>query len=371
MQGQRRGELTVRRGLADAALLVGDRRSPGSPADAAASAQRAPAARARECSRPARAGWSSSASRRRDVGRVARRPARCRPSLFHVKHRRSASSAVAVDEPGLLWTSTLSGASDRWITPRSRRALASRSPRRSTGGRSVGVRRADPRLRDAARAPRQPTGPSAEPRAPPAGGARQPPPPDARLAPPAPASAASISAAARPSSPAAPAGATSGSAPASSRSSGATARAVTDVERAPARAASSARPRTTSTRSSSPSVGHDLVEERRAPQQRLDRVTRRSGRAIASTSPGRPAPQPTSATAAPGRARSSASDRAVEQVPLPQPGHLARPDQARARPRGRRAARRTRSASAAAGQRERPAAPRAGGVTWTAGRCFT
>ena len=60
-----------------------------------------------------------------------------------------------------------------------------------------------------------------------------------------------------------------------------------DVERSRSPCSSSARPRTTSTLAS-PSVVDDLLEEGRAAQQRLDQRHRRSGRAIASTSPGQP-----------------------------------------------------------------------------------
>ena len=70
------------------------------------------------------------------------------------------------------------------------------------------------------------------------------------------------------------------------------------------------------------------------------RVTVRSGRAMASTRPGRPAPEPTSHTRAPS-GTSLGQHRAVEQVPLPQPGHLARADQTPDRARVGQPARRT------------------------------
>ena len=95
----------------------------------------------------------------------------------------------------------------------------------------------------------------------------------------------------------------------------------------------------------------DMVEPERSTTSSRKVVRRSSGsssvisgpgRASASGIPGRPAPEPTSPT---GRPAGPASDstRAVQQVPLPQPGHLARPDQPAGDPVGRRAARRTRS----------------------------
>ena len=54
--------------------------------------------------------------------------------------------------------------------------------------------------------------------------------------------------------------------------------------------------------------------------------TRRSGRASASTSPGSPAPDPMSQTRAASR-HQLGQHGAVEQVPLPEPRHLARADQ--------------------------------------------
>ena len=64
------------------------------------------------------------------------------------------------------------------------------------------------------------------------------------------------------------------------------------------------------------------------------RVTCRSGRARASTSPGSPAPEPRSATRAPS-GTSGAEQPAVDQVPVPQPRHLARADQPPEDPLGR------------------------------------
>ncbi len=123
----------------------------------------------------------------------------------------------------------------------------------------------------------------------------------------------------------APSGATSGIDHASSRSRGATAREVTTSKvRSPCR--SSARPRSTST---DPSPRSATTSSRKVVRRSSGstRVTRRSGRAMASTSPGSPAPEP---EVADDRALGDrvGEHRAVEQVPLPQPGHLARTDQA-------------------------------------------
>ena len=111
----------------------------------------------------------------------------------------------------------------------------------------------------------------------------------------------------------------------SSRSSGATARDVTTSNvRSPCR--SSARPRTTSTW---PAPASATTSSRKVVRRSSGstRVTRRSGRAIASTSPGSPAPEPMSQTVAP-LGHHLAQHRAVEQVPVPQPGRLPRTDQA-------------------------------------------
>ncbi len=119
-----------------------------------------------------------------------------------------------------------------------------------------------------------------------------------------------------------------------SRSSGATARAVTTSHvRRPC--ISSARPRSTSTRSPSPRRVDDLVQEARTPQQRLDQRHRqvrpgdrqRQARAA-------PRPSPTSTTRGP-VGDHLAEDRAVQQVPVPQARRLARSDQPAQHPVGR------------------------------------
>ena len=60
-------------------------------------------------------------------------------------------------------------------------------------------------------------------------------------------------------------------------------------------------------------------------------VTARSGRASATAIPGSPAPLPTSTTVAPDRHQLT-QHGAVQHVPVPQPRHLARPDQSSLHP---------------------------------------
>ena len=134
-----------------------------------------------------------------------------------------------------------------------------------------------------------------------------------------------------PSSPAEPAtGATRGSAQANQPVQRSDGRERHHVER-PAPVTSSARARTTSTwrdRAASTTSVRKVVRR----SSGSSRVTVRSGRAIASTRPGSPAPEPTSITARPaGRA---AEQRAVQQVPVPEPGGLTRPDQTTLHPVG-------------------------------------
>ena len=125
----------------------------------------------------------------------------------------------------------------------------------------------------------------------------------------------------------APAGATSGIDHPSRRSRGATARDGDHVERRASRAGprhARGPPRRGSSPSSATTSSRKVVRRSSGSTS----VTARSGRAIASTRPGRPAPEPMSHTEAPSGGSARPARRAVEQVPVPQPRRLARPDQA-------------------------------------------
>ena len=118
---------------------------------------------------------------------------------------------------------------------------------------------------------------------------------------------------------------TSGTARVASRSSGATARAVT-TSAATCPRASSARPRRTVTLRSPRAARHSSRNTTRRAIGSSS-VTCTSGSSMASTMPGRPAPDPISSSVA--RARHQVSDhRAVQQMPFPQPLRLTRAYQA-------------------------------------------